>query len=212
MIEQQPEAQQSSLKCFFLYGSLAQGNIHFEKFFHQEGELEKNVFVRGNIYRLEVGFPVLSIESQPYSHMIPGDLITCEVSDIFLSLMDEFHGYSRKTPEKSLYLRTEVEVLTQNGPQRAITYTINPLKMPKSAVLIENGNWIENLSQNPPFTLKLNDREKEYVRKLGQSSGRDIVPIQLDLYRALMNMGLIVDKGRRLALSKFGQEVFRFLE
>jgi gamma-glutamylcyclotransferase (GGCT)/AIG2-like uncharacterized protein YtfP len=212
MIEQHAEAQAGSSKSFFLYGSLAQGNIHFQKFFQENSIIEKNVFVRGNVYRLEVGFPVLCLQERPYNHLIPGDLVICEISDLLLNLMDEFHGYSRKTPEKSLYLRTEIEVLTENGPQKAITYVMNPAKIPKTAVLIENGNWIEDLSQNPPFTLKLNDREKEYVRKLGQSSGRDIVPIQLDLYRALMNMGLIVDKGRRLALSKFGQEVFRFLE
>jgi len=194
---------------FFAYGSLAQGNIHFSKFF-QNASVAKNVFARGSVYRLEVGFPVFHLEGH---QMVPGDLITIEASDILLSLLDEFHGYSRKTPEKSLYLRHEIDVFLDNGvTTRAFVYAINPIKMTRSCKLIENGNWVENLVQEPPCTVVLTEREREYIRKLGQSSGREIVPIQLDLYRGLMNRGMIVDKGRRLALTKFGKEVFRFLD
>jgi gamma-glutamylcyclotransferase (GGCT)/AIG2-like uncharacterized protein YtfP len=197
---------------FFVYGSLAQGNIHFSKFFN-EPHVEKNIFVRGNAYRLDVGFPVLYLGNSAIAQqMIPGDLVKCELSDLTLALMDEFHGYSQKTPEKSLYLRTDVEVFTESGPQKASAYAINPLKLSKTAKLIENGNWLEDLAKNPPVTQKISDRQRDYIRKLGQSSGRDIVPIQLDLYRELMNLGAIVDKGRRLALTKFGQEIFRFLD
>lgn len=55
------------------------------------------------------------------------------------------------------------------------------------------------------------ERQKSYVQKLGLTLGREIVPIDLPLYRELMNLELIVDKGRRLALSKLGQEVYRYL-
>lgn len=202
-------ADSSEMKIF-VYGSLAQGNIHHNKFFNEEN-ITSNVFIRGSAYRLEVGYSVIS--TQTNSQMIPGDLITCTKSDLLLSLLDEFHGFSFKTPEKSLFLRVMTDVYLDDGSvEKAYVYSINPLKLPKTAKLIESGNWIADFSENPPMTEKLKDREKEYIRKLGNSSGRDIVPIQLDLYRGLMNMGIIVDKGRRLALSKLGQEVFRYLE
>ena len=49
------------------------------------------------------------------------------------------------------------------------------------------------------------------ILKLGASSGRDIVPINLDIYRDLLNKGLIVDKGRRLALTNLGFDVYKYL-
>lgn len=206
-------SESSDMKVF-VYGSLAQGNIHFSKFFNAENTDEnnskRNVFIKGCAYRLEVGYSVICTHG---AQMVPGDLISVKKSDILLSLLDEFHGFSFKAPEKSLFLRILTDVYLDDGTiEKAYVYSINPLKLPKTAKLIENANWIEDFAQNPPMTDKLKDREKEYIRKLGNSSGRDIVPIQLDLYRGLMNMGIIVDKGRRLALSKFGQEVFRYLE
>lgn len=194
----------------FVYGSLARGNIHFSKFFNEE-QITSNVSVRGSVYRLEVGYSVISTQNE--SQMVSGELITRQRSEILLSLLDEFHGFSFKTPEKSLFLRILTDVYMEDGStKKAYVYSINPLKLPKTATLIESGDWAEDFANNPPMTEKLKDREKEYIRKLGNSSGRDIVPIQLELYRELMNMGIIVDKGRRLALSKFGKEVFKYLE
>jgi gamma-glutamylcyclotransferase (GGCT)/AIG2-like uncharacterized protein YtfP len=194
----------------FVYGSLARGNIHFNKFFNEE-QITPNVFIRASAYRLEVGYSVVSTQN-PFQ-MVPGDMVTCSKSEILLSLLDEFHGFSFKTPEKSLYLRILTDVYMDDGSvKKAYVYSINPLKLPKTAKLIESGNWLEDFTNNPPITEKLKDREKEYIRKLGNASGRDIVPIQLELYRCLMNLGMIVDKGRRLALSKLGKEVFRYLE
>ena len=57
----------------------------------------------------------------------------------------------------------------------------------------------------------LTQRQIAYIKKLGGTTGRDIVPIDLDLYRQLMKMELIVDKGRRLALSKRGKELYEYL-
>jgi gamma-glutamylcyclotransferase (GGCT)/AIG2-like uncharacterized protein YtfP len=194
----------------FVYGSLARGNIHFSKFFNEE-QITPNVSIRGSAYRLEVGYSVISTQNP--SQIVTGELVTMNRSEILLSLLDEFHGFSFKTPEKSLYLRILTDVYMSDGTsKKAYVYSINPLKLPKTAKLIESGNWMEDFTNNPPLTEKLKEKEKEYIRKLGNSSGRDIVPIQLELYRGLMNMGLIVDKGRRLALSKLGQEVFRYLE
>lgn len=212
MAEDRALETEGAKKSFFLYGALTQGNKSFSRFFKEGDQIWSNVFVRGNAYRLEVGFPVLCLEPRETQHMISGELITSDMSDLVLNLMDEFHGYSRLVPEKSLYLRKNVEVLTSQGVRTAMTYVINPIKLPKTAKLIEAGDWQKSLVEAPPLTQKLSDREQEYVQRLGRSTGREIVPVQLDLYRSLMKMGLIVDKGRRLALSKLGQEVLRFLE
>ncbi len=57
----------------------------------------------------------------------------------------------------------------------------------------------------------LSEKQMDYILRLGKVSGREIVPIDLQLYRELMNLEIIVDKGRRLALSKLGHEIYRFL-
>lgn len=198
-----------SLMNFYVYGSLTNGEIHFNKFFSCSAGTTAGV-IKGAAYRLEVGYPIVIKEGV---NEIPGEIVTCQVSETSLRLMDEFHGFSRINPEKSLYIREEVSVRTQSGEMvQAQCYFFNPLKLPKSAKLIAHGNWQEDIRINPPYTSKLNEREKDYIRKLGNSSGREIVPYQLDLYRELTNKGIIVDKGRRLALTRFGQEVLRFIE
>ncbi len=164
---------------------------------------------KGSAYRLEVGYPVYLNQGQ---QNIPGCLVTLNNSTTLLQILDQFHGYSSMNPEKSLYLRVEVEVFINEGIQQAFAYVMNPKKLPKSALLIEDGNWEENLKITPPKSIELSEREKTYIRKLSRSSGRDIVPIQLDLYRNLLNQGIIVDKGRRLALTKFGLELSRYLD
>ncbi len=196
-------------KKFFVYGSLVQGMVHHEKFF-KNSTFIGNGLVKGSIYRLQVGYHVLAESADGY---VPGEIYEVDASPVLLAIMDEFHGYSPLNLDKSLYLRKEVEVLVSGiGPVLVWIYVLNPLKLPKASQKIETGNWKDDFVSNPPLTLRLSEKEKEYVRKLGQSVGRDIVPIQLDIYRQLMNLGLIVDKGRRLALSKLGQEVLRFLE
>ena len=67
------------------------------------------------------------------------------------------------------------------------------------------------MAAQPPLSNKLSDSQKRYILKLGASSGRDIVPINLDIYRDLLNKGLIVDKGRRLALTNLGFDVYKYL-
>lgn len=70
----------------------------------------------------------------------------------------------------------------------------------------------QSTAENPTVSLsaKLSPEQRQYLRKLGSATGRQVVPINLRLYRELLNLELIVDKGRRLALSKLGHEVIRF--
>jgi hypothetical protein len=94
----------------------------------------------------------------------------------------------------------------------AWTYLLSPEKVPSNAQLIAEGDWEKALRDQPPLSEKLTDKQKRYVLKLGASSGREIIPIDMTLYRELMSLELIVDKGRRLALSRLGQELYQHLK
>jgi gamma-glutamylcyclotransferase (GGCT)/AIG2-like uncharacterized protein YtfP len=169
-----------------------------------------SAFVRGSAYRLKVGFPALSREGED---LVPGQLMELQASDLLMGLLDEFYGFNRQDPEKSLYCREEVNVYIQGTAEsvKAWVYFLNPQKLPDNAQLIHGGDWRKSLEQQPALTAKLSEKQVTYIQRLGKSSGREIIPIDLVLYRELMNLELIVDKGRRLALSKFGQEVYRHL-
>ena len=193
----------------FIYGTLTEGFIHFDKI--RDFVVQKQAArAKGKVYRLKVGYPVYLEDGLD---MVPGSLLTLNHNDLLLSILDEFHGLNPVTPEKSLHFRRQVELETENSAVMAWVYALNPSRLPKDAKLIDGGDWRQSLEQEPALPEKLTERQKSYVRKLGAISGREIVPINdLSLYRELMNLDLIVDKGRRLALSKLGHEVHRYLE
>lgn len=194
---------------FFVYGSFCEGMVHFSKiknFMHSCVVAQ----VKAQAYRLRVGFPVMI---KGGNDLVPGQLVELKNSDLLVGLLDEFFGFSRLDPDKGLYTREEVEVLPQGEahPVKAWVYFLNPLKLPKSAALIPGGDWQKSLAETPSILEQLSEKQTTYIRRLAQSTGREIVPIDLTLYRELMNLEIIVDKGRRLALSKLGQEVYRHL-
>lgn len=198
-------AEKSSL---FVYGSFSEGMVHYQKI---QEYITKTMpaTIQGSVFRLQVGYPVYV---QQGTTQIPGQIVEMEAPEILFKILDEFHGFSPINPEKCLYWKTDVKATIGDGSLvDAITYALNPVKLPKSARLIENGDWKQDLNQRPALTDQLTERQVRYVVKLGKSTGRDIVPIDLDLYRELMKLDLIVDKGRRLALTSFGKEVFRYL-
>ncbi len=193
---------------FFVFGSLCEGMVHFSKI---QNFIESSVpaQIRATAYRLKVGFPAM-IKSG--TDLVPGQLVELKSSGLLISLLDEFFGYNAMDTAKSLYHRQESIVSTADGGlEKAWAYFLNPLKLPVNAIPIHGGDWLRSLEEQPALTQKLSDKQKAYIAKLGSTSGRDIVPIDLQLYRELMNLELIVDKGRRLALSKLGHEVFRHL-
>jgi gamma-glutamylcyclotransferase (GGCT)/AIG2-like uncharacterized protein YtfP len=156
-----------------------------------------------------VGYPALT-EGEA---VVRGELLTLDNFKEVIKIIDEFEGFSIQNPEKSLYWRVEKPVLVEGGKKTITTqvYFINPAKLPKDAKPIEGGDYRSNMAVQTPLPMLLNESQKKYILKLGASSGRDIVPINLDIYRDLLNKGLIVDKGRRLALTNLGIEVFRYL-
>lgn len=194
---------------FFIYGSLTEGMIHFSKI---QNFVESLAFARtkGTAYRLKVGFPALV---KGGGDLVPGQLVELKGSELLKALLDEFYGYNPLDPDKSLYSRDEVNVYTEGSsePVRAWTYFLNPLKLPVTAAVIPGGDWKKSIEDQPALTSRLSERQMTYIQRLGRSTGREIVPIDLTLYRELMNLELIIDKGRRLALSSLGQEVFRHL-
>lgn len=151
---------------------------------------EKHYEVRGNLYTLEADFS----SSWP--------------------LVDEYLGAQFFHPQKGLFARLECEVYTDlnnsKEAEKVWGYFINSKKLAQPVSHLENGNWKDlGLSS---LANDLTEKQRNYLQKLGAVSGREIVPIQdLSLYRELMKLELVVDKGRRLALSKLGQEVYRTL-
>jgi gamma-glutamylcyclotransferase (GGCT)/AIG2-like uncharacterized protein YtfP len=193
---------------FFVYGSMSEGLVHFNKI--QSLIIESiPAQIVGTAYRLKVGFPVVLNQGHD---AIEGQLITVKSSEFLINLLDEFHGVNRMEPAKSLYFRIEKSVRLADGSQiPAWVYVLSPEKLPATASKIDGGDWKKSLVAQPALTDKLTERQRNYVLRLGSSVGREIVPIDLPLYRELMNLELIVDKGRRLALSKLGHEVYRYL-
>lgn len=194
----------------FVYGSMVEGLVHFERIKDFVIASEK-AHIKALAYRLNVGFPVL-VESETAVNYVPGLLLKVKMSDLLLNLLDTFHGYIVNQPLKSLYYRKSDTVFTTGGAEeKADCYFLNPSKLPKNAELILDGDWEKSLQEKPALTEKLTEQQKTYILRLGSCVGREIVPINLNLYRELMNLEMIVDKGRRLALSKKGHEVFRYL-
>jgi gamma-glutamylcyclotransferase (GGCT)/AIG2-like uncharacterized protein YtfP len=192
----------------FAYGSISEGMIHFNRLSAFVVSQQMG-YIRGTAYRLKVGYPVILNEG---SQQISGQILELRGSELLLALLDEMHGYNPVQPDKSLYIREEVAATLESHHERVWVYYLNPKKLPDSASLIIDGNWLKAMREAPVLTEKLTEKQKGYIQKLGAASGRDIIPINdLALYRELMGLELIVDKGRRLALSKLGQEVYRYL-
>ena len=192
----------------FVYGLMAEGMVHFEKI----KDFIKSVATgktKGTMYRLKSGYPVLLQEGQDLIH---GNLLELNSSDLLWHLLDEFYGYNLQDPNKSFYRRETTEVWVNEDMKVASVYVMSPEKIPPTAQLIFGGDWQQALRQFPPLSEQLTDKQKNYVLRLGSSSSREIVPIDMTLYRELMSLELIVDKGRRLALSSFGQELYRHLK
>jgi gamma-glutamylcyclotransferase (GGCT)/AIG2-like uncharacterized protein YtfP len=194
----------------FVYGSLTQGMVHYSRI-ASFIESQTPATARGSVYRLEVGFPVFM--NQGFTP-VPGIFLKLQDNDVLQKLLNEFHGYSPMSPDSSLFIKTQIDVILDGSDTTVSTHTygINPNKLPRNAHLITDGDWKRSMNEKGPMTQSLTPNQRNYIQRLGRSTGRDIVPINLDLYRELMNKGLIVDKGRRLALTALGQEVYRYLE
>ncbi|MEO0336535.1 MAG: gamma-glutamylcyclotransferase family protein [Pseudomonadota bacterium] len=194
-------------ESLFVCGALCEGMVNFEKL---KGFVRRvrPALAKGSAVRLPVGYPAICLEG---GDAIQGQLLDFEASETLFTILDEFHGFNPNKPEKSLMVKAVLEVVCDNLQSRASAYVLNPQRTPAKLERIPQGDWVRNLQENPPLTERLSDKQKHYIAKLGASSGREIVPIDLDLYRQLMSLEIVVDKGRRLALTKLGKELYKHL-
>jgi gamma-glutamylcyclotransferase (GGCT)/AIG2-like uncharacterized protein YtfP len=195
-------------QMLFVYGSIAEGMIHFEKIKEFVVSVSPAV-ARGQVYRMPIGYPAMTLEGQD---TIQGNLLVLKVSDLLWYLLDSFYGYNPQDNSKSLFTREAIATMVDDKLIQAWSYVLPVDRVPACSKLIPGGDWKAALKENPPLPEKLTEKQKKYVLKLGASSGREIVPIDMALYRELMSLELIVDKGRRLALSRLGQELYRNLK
>lgn len=188
---------------FFMIGSWTEGMFHFQKIKPHVVSIKPGQ-ISARIYRLPVGFPVLIEDNSELAHNIDGQILEIAVDDTLIALLDSFHGVHPTDSSKSLFFRKQINAMN--------VYMINPAKLPKAAVEISGSCWKKSIAEAPPLPMTLTDKQKEIVRQLGNIKGRDVVLVKdLTLYRDLMKMELIVDKGRRLALSPLGKDVFQYL-
>jgi gamma-glutamylcyclotransferase (GGCT)/AIG2-like uncharacterized protein YtfP len=194
---------------FFMIGSWTEGMMHFQKLMPFIVSYEPAT-IHATAYRLPIGFPVITEDK---TQAIQGQLIELRVDDTLLALMDTLHGVKVNDPAKGLHYRAKAQVTKASGQVDLVeVYFFNPKKLTSKAKVIAHGHWKQSLQDEQPLPLQLSEKQKTYVLKLGAVKGRDIVPINdLALYRELMKLDLIVDKGRRLALSSLGKEVYNHL-
>lgn len=198
---------------FFIIGSWTEGMLHFQK-------LKPFIVsyvpatLKGDVYRVPAGFPVI-VENLDLSKAdeIVGQLVEIRADEALIALMDSFHGVHFVDESKGVHTRRAKMVRKISGElEEAQVYLYNPKKLNSKAKKIEGAVWFEVMKNEPPMAEQLSERQRIYVLKLGAAKARDIVPINdLTLYRELMKLELIVDKGRRLALSSLGKEVYKHL-
>jgi gamma-glutamylcyclotransferase (GGCT)/AIG2-like uncharacterized protein YtfP len=196
-----------STNSIFICSAMFEGNSFLSRLQNLIVSSESGT-IQASVYRSKVGFPVLC---KAVKDSIRGTVLRLASSEMAIHIMDELMGFSVQNPSQSLTVRESIAVTTGSGTEEAFAYFLNPGKINNDVKYIENGDWEKVLTEKPPIPNKLNERQRNYIQKLGKSSGRDIVPIDLALYRELMNLELVIDKGRRIALTKLGQEVYRYL-
>lgn len=205
---------------FFMIGSWTEGMFHFEKIKPHVLSVKPGQ-INARIFRLPVGYPVLVekkseqiLQSEQNNHLIDGQILKVAADDTLLALLDSFHGVHPTDPAKSLFHRKCLPMadLEAGASPELNVYMMNPAKLPKNSVEISGSCWKKSLTELPPLPATLTEKQKEILRQLGNVKGRDVVLVKdLTLYRDLMKLELIVDKGRRLALSPLGKDVFQYL-
>ena len=192
----------------FLYGASAEGMIQYSRFSHYVQNLQP-AETRGTVYRLKVGYPVLVEGGQD---LVRGQVAQLQLSDIALELMDQLNGFHKLNQQDSLFWRKEIMITTQDqGVQRVWAYVLNPARVPKDAMVVRDGDWLTHMKEQPALPETLTEKQRHYILKLGRASSREVIPIEMGMYRELLKLEIIVDKGRRLALSKLGHDVFKYL-
>ncbi len=197
------------LEKLFVYGSFCEGFVHHQKLQNSVVSSEK-ASILGTTYITRVGYPVVCEGGED---SIPGELLELYVSSPLREWMNRFFEAEGTSDKPGKFIRKFTQVSCASGKtEMAQAYFLNPLQLNKTLKRAVSLNWVEEMRVNPPLPQQLTLEQRSYLTRLSRVSGREIIPIDLKLYRELINLEMIVDKGRRLALSKLGHEVVRFLE
>lgn len=194
------------IKKLFIYGSLCEGMVH-------HGIIRDSIvscqpaLVKGSIYRLDVGYPVFLVEGET---QVKGYIVELKASEILSSILDEFHGVNYKQPNRSIYERETVHALCGSTMEEVSVYALRPKKLPKNAVSITDGDWEADFTSQEPLKERFEEDEIQYIEKIGKATGREVIPYT-NMTRKLEKKGLVIDKGRRPALTVYGKEVFKYL-
>lgn len=200
----------------FLYGAFSQGMVlahHFDRYVIER----KPAQVKGLVYRLPAGYPAFVAPASDGSghaqveDLVPGEIARVQGPELVFRLLDELNGFFPLAPQKSLCVKQRIMAQTHDGVTECFVYAFNPAKLPKASERIVGGDWRSDLSNRPTLAQTLTEKQATYIKRLSQCSGREVIPIDMTLYRELLKLELIVDKGRRLALTPLGKDVARFL-
>lgn len=194
---------------FFLYGAYDENQKCHARYKEFIVKKEK-AYVKGSLHVLNCGLGLLSTEG---SSVIPGHLVDIECPESYLAVLDMLSGYDASAPKKSFVHRVTVQAsVVEAQAVETQTYCLNPDKKIAGLRKLDCGELETYFSASKENIIdKLTERQKTYIQKLAQAKGREIVPVDMALYRELMSLELIVDKGRRLALTRLGSEVSLFL-
>lgn len=197
-----------TISSLFTVGSFAPGMPHYPKLEPFVESVEAGAAV-GSVYRAPSGLIAFSSSG---AQKVEGALVSLRSPELALAVLDAYHGVAPGRPEAGLYARGVVEVSAASGRVEAAVYEMNPRRLSPGARPIADADWRASLAQKAPLYARLTERQKAYVLKLGSAGARAVVPIDLQLYRELLSLELVADKGRRLALTSLGQEVARMLK
>jgi hypothetical protein len=194
---------------FFLYGVYDENQKCHSRFKEFIVQSEK-AYVKGSLYQLNCGLALMSTEG---SSLIPGHVVSMDFPETYLAVLDMLCGYDLSAPKRSFVTRKPVEVLgIEAANVQAQAYCLNVDKKIAGLVKVEEQKVADSFKATEESLIdKLTERQKTYIQKLAQARGREIVPVDMALYRELMSLELIVDKGRRLALTRLGSEISLFL-
>ena len=149
---------------------------------------------------MHCGYPILKIDKA--GELVEGVLVDLEAPESFWAVLDGLMGVNQLEAEKCFLNRCSAPIRIDSfTTNKAQTYCINPKKITKSHKKINRYQWCYEVNKVVKDLKKLNNRHRQYISKLSQVKGRNVVPIEMDIYRELLSMDLIVDRGRRLALT-----------
>lgn len=193
---------------FFLYGVYSEGQPCFGRFknFIRQSQAAS---VRGTMYKLQSGLSLLVNEGEG---VVSGLAVALDIPDSQWPIFDALNGCQLE-PTATKNFITKENAIVIDGELQGVSlaaYCLNPQKKLQTLGPVMG----EENTPLAPYTAlfsQLTERHKNYIHKLAKVKGREVVPIDLAVSRELISMQLIVDKGRRLALTNLGQEVSCFL-